>query len=231
MLTADEQMRWWGMDMRSRRRRRWAISGFYVLLFAVLVGIGTTSRWTAHPYAVLLSMIAMGGVLGRLSIFGKNGPLKDRDRPYVQLGKMEYVRVTGLDERARYRFGVENFESASEAQKDELLNTNKVGTYWMLKDRDHTPWLDERELRERDNAERWALKEIIIILGSLTGIWFSQMADHGKLDGYSVVTLLLFVVLLAMTLPKARVLWTEPDPRELSGEIHMVDGAGCELSE
>ncbi len=30
--------------------------------------------------------------------------------------------------------------------------------------------------------------------------------------------------LLAQTLPQARVLWTEPDPREWSGEMEVVEG-------
>jgi hypothetical protein len=140
MLATDEQMHWWGIDMRSRNRRRLGVLGFYVVLFIALERIGAHGRWMMHPYIVFCSMIATALVLGRLSIFGKNGPVKERDRPFLQLGKMgEYVRVTGLDERARYKFGVESFDAASEEQKSELLNTNKVGTYYMPKDRDKTP--------------------------------------------------------------------------------------------
>jgi hypothetical protein len=222
VLGTDGQMRWLGMDMRSRRRRRWAVFGCYVLLFVVLDRIGAHGRWTAHPYIVFLSMVALSVVWEPSSIFGKYGPVKDRNRPFLQLGKMGYVRVGGLDERARYRFGVESFEMASEEQKSELLNTHKAGTYWMPKDRDKTPWLDEREQRERDSAERWALNQIIKILGGLVGIWFSEMGGHGKLDGYSAVTILLFVVLLAQTLPKARILWTEADPQEMDGEMTLI---------
>jgi len=217
-------MRWWGLDVRSRRRRRWALSGFYAVLFVVFAGVGTTSRWTAHPYIVLLSLVVAAAVLGRLSILGKRGPMRDRERPALRLGKIEYVSVSGLDERARYRFGLESFDAASEAQKNELLNTHWGGTRYMPNERDKTLWLDEREQRDWDSAERWALQQVIKILGILTGIWLSEMARYGKLDGYSVVTLLLYVGLAAMTLPKARVLWTEVDPRELGGELAVVGG-------
>lgn len=227
MLAGDEgQVRWWGLDMRSRRRRRWMVVGCYLVLFAAFLGAGTEGRWKAHPYIVFWGMVAGSVVWERLSIFGKNSPVKDlRDRFSIRIsGLGELVRVTGLDERARYKFGVESFEAASEEQKSDLLNTHKVGTYWMPKDRDKTPWLDERELRERDNAERWALQQVVKFLGLYTGIWFSDMARHGgKLDGGTVVFYLMFGTLLAQTLPKARILWTEPDPRELSGEMALVE--------
>lgn len=226
MLAADSEILWRGIDMRSRRRRRWTVFGCYAALFTAFVWIGTSRRWMEHPYMVFCGMMAVSVAWERLSIFGKNSPVKDlRERPSIRINGMgELVRVTGLDERARYKFGVESFEAASEEQRSELLNTHKIGTYWMRKDRDKTPWLDEREQQERDNAERWALQQIVRFLAIYTGILFSDMARHGgKLDGQAMVTILLFGVLLAQTLPKARILWTEQDPRTYTGELMLVD--------
>jgi hypothetical protein len=136
----------------------------------------------------------------------------------------EMVRVDGLDDWARYRFGVESFEAASAEQKDELLNGYKVGAWYLPGKFDQTPpLLDEREQRERDGVERWTRNATVGVLGSYAGIFASRAMDHEKkVNNLSVGLLFLSLSVLVMTLPMARVLWIEPAPEE-GGELVVVD--------
>ncbi len=79
--------------------------------------------------------------------------------------------------------------------------------------------LDERELRERDGAARWAMRWVGIFVACMSGTF---ARSHEPLEGMDVATLLWMVLVLLITLPQARVLWTEPDPREMSGEMELA---------
>jgi hypothetical protein len=221
MLATDEKrLRWWGVDMRQRWRRRVAVVVTYFVLF-VMIEMAMQSPWPEHPYWTLVSMMVstMGWVA--LSVFRKNGVVKSFEDPLGMRGSMAGTMfVNGLDEWARYRYGVASFEEASEAQQAELLKRYRVGTF--VVPAKPKPWtgLDEREIGERNDASRWALERIAIFLASYAvflGVWSKPIAPlevAGFLWSFSV---------LAQTLPQARVLWTEPDPREMEREVGLVE--------
>jgi hypothetical protein len=128
--------------------------------------------------------------------------------------------VGSLDEWARYRYGVAGFEEASQKQQSELLRKYNVGNYLAPPKNVDDPTLDERERAERDRISRWALRQVGTYLAIYAGLAiikehpFSPMANACDLWSLCI---------LARTLPQARVLWTEPDPRE-AGELRLAEG-------
>ena len=79
--------------------------------------------------------------------------------------------------------------------------------------------LDEREMRERDGAVRWSIRWVAVFLSGL-------IAHYGgtrrPISGMDVVADLMVIAVMVWTLPQARVLWTERDPREMGGEMELV---------
>jgi hypothetical protein len=154
------------------------------------------------------------------SVFRKNGVVKSFEDPLRMRGSMAAkMFVNGLDEWARYRYGVASFEEASEAQQAELLKRYRVGTFMVPAK--PNPWngLDEREVGERDGASRWALQRLGFILATFAGTLSVQRVPLPQITAGGF---LWSFCLLAVTLPQARVLWTEADPRDLSGEMELV---------
>ena len=132
------------------------------------------------------------------------------------------VFVNVMDEWAQYRYGVASFEEATEAQQAELLKRYRVGTFVYPAKPKAEQWtgLDEREIGERNDASRWALQRIGIFLASYAGILAMKSKPVAPLE---VAGFLWLFSVLARTLPQARVLWTEPDPRAVAGEMEMVE--------
>ena len=220
MLATDEKrLRWWGIDMHARWRRRVAVVVTYLVLFET-IEIAMENRWPTHPRWTLMGMVVLTSSLVLVSVFRKNGVVKSFEDPRRMPGSMAgKILVNGLDGWAHYRFGVASFEEASEAQQAELLKRYRVGTFAVpaKPDGEGGTGLDEREIRERDDASRWALQRIAGLLAIYAGILavkpIAPLVVAGFLWSFS---------LLARTLPQARVLWTERDPRAMTGEMEMV---------
>jgi hypothetical protein len=217
-----KRLRWWGLDMRPRWIRRVAVVGTYFVLFVLMVAV-TMDHWPGHPYLTLAAMVGSTMICKEVSIFRRNGVVKSFEDLPMRAGAKGMVLVNGLDEWARYRFGVASFEEASEEQRAELLKRYRVGTFAVpIKP---TPWteLDEREIGERDDASRWALQRIVYFLALYAGLVAVQSKPLTQIEAAGF---LWSFSLLAQTLPQARVLWMEGDPRELSGGIELV-GTGA----
>jgi hypothetical protein len=222
MLAADEKrLRWMGVDMRPRWRRRWAVGltyGFYCV-----AAVTVDSWFPSHPVAVFWVITAAVAWLG---VFRDNRLLKKFDVPQTR-DRSKKVMVGSLDEWARYRYGAAGFEESTEEQKAELLKTYRVGTYLM-------PWReeldsdlpDEREAALRDAVSRRTL----VLMGSFLVSWAAQYSSRMKhaehVSGLEVVQVLLSAALMAITLPRAMVLWEERDPREIGGEMELVGREG-----
>ncbi len=222
MLATDEKrLRWCGIDMRARWRRRVAVVATYFVLF-VMISAARDNHWPAHPYWTLMGMAVPTTIWVMASVFRKNGVVKSFEDPLRMRGSMAgKVFVNGLDEWAQYRYGVASFEEASEAQQAELLKRYRVGTFVVPAKPESERWtgLDEREIGKRNDASRWALQRIAGFLAVYAGI----MAVEKPVSPIEVSGILWSFSLVARTLPQARVLWTEPDPREMEGEMELVE--------
>lgn len=209
MLESDAKLvRWLGIDMQPRWRRRVAVVATYIALFAAIATSGES--WWGHPFLGTAALLAAAMVFG---VFGYYGPVKSFETPPAR-GR---IIVNGLDEWARYRFAAPSFEEATEEQQAELLRTYRVGSYLMpAKPLLH---LDEREERERDSAVRWSRRWV----GLFVACWAGSYACTSRtLSGMDVAALLMQLWVLIVTLPPARILWTEPDPREDNSNLKLI---------
>jgi hypothetical protein len=126
MLATDtKRLRWLGIDMRPRWRRRTAVVVPYAVLFVTIIVV-TTDPWPAHPYWTLLGMVVSTAIWVAVSIFRNNGVVKSFEDP-LRASTGSKVFVNGLDEWARYRYDVASFDEASDAQQTELLKRYRVG--------------------------------------------------------------------------------------------------------
>jgi hypothetical protein len=221
MLANDpKRLRWCGIDMRPRWRRRVAVVVTYVgvaILCAVAEEEGKAAPllWFAGAAACCLAWCW-------LSVFRLVKGFEEEKRNLKVRGFGEMVRLNGLDDWARYRFGVDSFDAASAEQQSELLNGYKVGMRYMLEKFDQTPpLLDEREQRERDGVERWTRQATVGVLASYAGIYASRAMNHDKVDNLSVALQFMSLSLLVRTLPMARILWIEPEPWQ-NNELGLV---------
>jgi hypothetical protein len=225
MLAEEQKLQWWGMDMRPCWRRRAAVLLTYFLIFSMGVVVSERMKTEAYWAAFAVGVDTMGIIW--LSVLRRNGLVKRfEDMPHFRVrGMGEMVYVNGLDQWAQYRYGVADFESASETQKDELLSRYRVGTYLVPRKLggNEAPWLDEREVKQRDSTERWTLKTAIVLLGSYVGVYIARAADQRMVKPLDVAFEFWMFAVLMMTLPQARVLWTESDPRESDGEMRLVE--------
>jgi hypothetical protein len=212
MLRAEEKRsRWLGMDMRPRWRRRVAVVVTYL---AFLVALGSSgAEWWGHPIVATVTLVFTIMLLG---VFGSFGPVKDFEGQQRAVGG---VWVNGLDGWARYKFGAPSFDEATEAQRTELLRTYRFGTFRMPTKPYMDESLDERELKERDGAARWAMRWVGTLMACASGTYANA---HHPVNGMEVAAELWTLLVLLITLPQARVLWTEHDPREMSGEMELV---------
>jgi hypothetical protein len=209
MDVGEKKLRWWGIDMRPRLRRRVAVLGTYCTLGA-LVGemphLARSMPWVTYPFrAHLLYWAAIGfsAMWVYVSIFRPNGVVKSFDEA------TEKPILVGLNFDARNQYGVASFAEANEEQQESLLRKRRLAK------------LDERERGERDAAARWAAGWITFLLWYAALQYLGDADLHRTVDRNAVGAVLLGFAVLAMTLPQARVLWTEPDPREM-GEMREL---------
>jgi hypothetical protein len=164
--TEEKSLRWLGIDMRARWRRRVAVLVTYL---AFLTAIGVSQGDWSHPLIVMVALVAAVMMFG---VLGWRGPVKSFEEPDAHTVPLK-------------------------AYSD----------------------LDEREMRERDGSARWTLRWVSTFLACLAG---GYAVVRRPVSGMDVAATLTLLWVLVVTLPKARVLWTERDPREIVGEIELV---------
>jgi hypothetical protein len=229
LASAAKKLRWMGIDMHPRWRRRVAVIATYAI-FAVLIVVAAAeiddgTYFKAHHLLALWALTLPTAGWLFLSVFRPNGVVKRFDDAPPARSEKGYVILGCLDDWARYRYGAAGFEQATEEQQKELLRIYRVGNYRVrVKPKSEgqaaaEPWkLDEREIAERDRISRWALNRIGFFLSIAAGTTMSGRVPWLSSD---VSTCLWSFALLALTLPQARVLWIEPDPRD-SGELTLA---------
>lgn len=226
MLKPEKNLRWLGIDMRARWRRRVAVLVTYFALFMVAATIKGGGCW-GHPF---LTMVVLGLAVQFLGVFSYFGPVKPFEDAPPGSPKSKYIYVHGLDDLARYRYDVASYESATSEQQSDLLQTYHVGLrlYPRKPSQDGQSglneqfWLDEREKNERIEARQWALRWLITMIAVSTGQYLCRHSDPTR---FEVAGDLYWLSTLAITLPAARILWTEADPRESLAEIELVPNA------
>lgn len=223
MLKPEKNLRWLGIDMRSRWRRRAAVVVTYTAFIAA-VSAAQDDRWD-HPF---LTMFLLGAVVQFLGVFSPTfGPVKPFDDLSPNRQQSKYVFVHGLDSARDHRYDVANYDAATPEQQSDLLQTYHVGlrVYPRKQSQDGQYglsaklWLDEREKGERAEAQQWARRWVTTMLAVVTGQYIGL--HHDPTRG-QVVGDLFWLAILGWTLPAARILWTEADPRETPGELALV---------
>jgi hypothetical protein len=217
MLKPEKNLRWLGLDMRPRWRRRSAVILTYLAFITVVVKVEAGGYW-GHPALTTLVLTLAVFIVG---IFSGFGPVKSFEPPPNGSYGSKYILVNGLDDLARYRYDVPNYDAASDEQKSDLLQTYHVGMrlYPRKSSLNEQYWLDEREKQERIGAEQWARRWLMTMMAITLGRYLER---HTAPQPLEVAGDLLWLLILAQTLPPARILWTEPDPREAPGEIELV---------
>jgi hypothetical protein len=222
MLASDaKRLRWMGIDLRAQWKRQMAVVVTYAGFF-VLIALDMNDRWLVHPIRAYFFMILLTWLWQAVSpLRNGGGPVKNfEDLPARVIAKS--VIVGSLDEWARYRYGVVGFEEASDEQKAYLLRTYRVGNYVVPARPVQKPFLDERERAERDSISRWALSEIARYLAFASGGVIALMSKR-SMAPIEVAAIFWILCLLARTLPQAKVLWAEADPRNVE-ELRLATG-------
>jgi hypothetical protein len=114
---------------------------------------------------------------------------------------------------------VAGFDAANKEQQTELLSKYRVGNYQVPAKRLEDYRLDERERAERDNISRRVLKQMTFLLALFAG----SAANWKHPEPMEVSFYLWLFCVLGLTLPQARVLWTEADPCD-AGELRLAEG-------
>ena len=214
LATTETKLRWWGIDMRPRWRRRVSVVVTYAVLISLTVLIGGLGEM--HPLLAIAAVAIATGALRAISVFRNNGLVKSfEETSFNRIGK--YVVVGSLDEWARYRYGVADFEGANNEQQAELLSNYHVGNRLVPSKTFEDCSLDERERKERDSICRWALNRVAFCLAISAGV----SANWKHIEPIEISVFFLMFCLLSTTLPQARVLWTEPAPHEL-GDLSLA---------
>ena len=217
MLVEEKRLQWWGMDMKPRWRRRAAVLVGYAG-FIALLGLWCIDGLIAHPFWAGTVMMLASIAWRNVSVFRV---VKDFSDVLAQPRKTMFVN--GLDEWARYRYGVADFESATAEQQEELLRRYRVGTFVVPVKPGTWIGLDEREKKEKAVAENWTLRQLALYLSIEMYRFLRQASQHKTMDPMDAAMDLWSFWLLVWTLPQARVLWTEPDPRETGGEMELME--------
>lgn len=224
MLKPEKNLRWLGIDMRPRWRRRAAVIVTYLAFMVVQATVQDGGLW-GHPG---ITAIVLAGAVWGVGVFSLWGPVKSFDPPPPRTAHgSQYVIVNGLDDLARYRYGVADYDAANEEQRSDLLQTYHVGRRLFPRKPsldgqsglDDQHWVDEREKIERVEAERWAHGWLMTMIACYAVF---SIRRHKTFQPLEEAGDLLWFLILGRTLAQARVLWTEPDPREIPGDIELV---------
>lgn len=215
MLMDRKPLRWCGIDMRARGRRRVAVAGTYVAAFLTSAWI---ERWQGHGWwTPVKALFALMLAIEFLSVF-REGLLvrsfEDRPRPRVEqpFGRTMLRWAQAL---VRSRLVSRRFQSLTPEAQEAALQ--RVEDYFFSIQPQDVP--DERELEEQNLASRRTLNFLAVIL---VYVAFNTAMNGMRPRVIDEVSLLVSFLVIARTGPKAVMLWRAPDPREVSGEMEIV---------
>jgi hypothetical protein len=213
MLNEAGKLKSFGIDLRSRSRRRFAVVvtfGLYVLAMLV-VSVGADHSLTLQRYHLGIWLMFGLTALFSLGIFREGGPVKAFAEPVWRVRGMKggLVMVRSLDDLAEYRFGG-RFDALTEAEQDVVLRAYRVGNYLFPAENSRASTrLDERERIEKDRAYGATLAKLTRYLFYLAGFFAIRRTAASPAE---VVALMLTLGYFAVNGPKALILWDEPAP-------------------
>lgn len=220
MLSDDpKKLRFFGIDLRSRARRRALVFFTYFLFVFAMACVQTffdyhrvTSRWWTLPggFRELATMVVLTCAFSS-GIFRENGPVKPFGLHKLFARYGDRLILETRDDLARYLYE-KPLADLSLEQQAEVKRRWRAGKY-LAKDKPFfAPGLpDERELAEAGRAFRTALG-ILCFLLMVSAINLASRTANLHSDALMVEGLEL--ALAAYTLPKAIILWSEADPWE-----------------
>ena len=220
MLSDDpKKLRFLGIDLRSRGRRRVLVCLTYFLFLFAMAGVQTffddhhvTSHWWTLPggfwelAALMLVTCAFSS-----GIFRENGPVKPFGPHKLFKRYGDRLILETRDDLARYLHEKPLAELSLEEQA-EVKRRWRPGRHLAKDKAFFAPGLpDERELAEVGRASRTALGILCFLLMMSAG----TLARYGvDLHSGAATVDCCELALAAFTLPKAIILWGEADPRE-----------------
>jgi hypothetical protein len=210
MLEDGRSLRWMGMDMRARWRRRMAVVLTYL---GYLIGVSYCSDLPARGLLTpTTGLCALSAAVVFLGIFRDGGLVKPlHSVPQPAAWTERFGRWLNRVLWRRMRLPEVTYEAVvlkGDESMEELRET--LRTYR----------LDERELMERNQAFYWALS----FLGtcSVCGAVSAINREQGW-SAHQVTVFMLENAVMMLTLPAAIVLWRAADPRAITGEMEMVE--------
>jgi hypothetical protein len=226
MLMDGKPLRWLGIDMRTRWRRRVVVVLTYAVFFVVRAWL---DLWQGYGWLTpVKGMFALVLAIEFLSVFRDGLILKSfeevrrhgsyKNQPGAKFGMRIGKKMLTSRLKSSLRFQL----MSSTAQEEELKRVEqRVEQSFPYEIREDDPdGLDERERAERNHASRGMVRFLttMLICGAI------DAAMNGRSwKASDVVNFLLGLLVIVRTGPKALVLWREPDPRELSGELGLVE--------
>ena len=229
LATNETRLRWLGMDMRPRWRRRVAVMITYVAAFLASVGL---TNWRGYGWITPVeALFGLWLAMEFLTIFREGQLTKSfEERAYTDTERFGYrtVRKVGLKRgKAALKSHLEStmkFQLMTDAQQKEALQEAETRVEqsfpFTIPEDDSPDAPDERERAERSRA--W--KRTLLFLSTMLSFGAINAAMNARpWRSIDVVAYSLTLLVIARTGPKASVLWRERDPRELDGEVEMVE--------
>jgi hypothetical protein len=209
-------MKWMGIDLRARWKRRVAVVATSVAYF-IFIGWASELKLPHHAESWLI----LAGYLW-LGFFSVLAGIDWARAKWITSGD---VIVNNIDDWSLYMFG-KNFASLSEADKNFLLPRYRTGTHYLSARFSRDPairssaagWSDEREKYEYQKAVfrtvRWLSRFAMVSAGGYA-------VARNPIDGMEIAASIIFFVSAMQLGPRAILLWETPDPRD-DGELHLV---------
>jgi hypothetical protein len=216
MLKPEKNLRWLGIDMRSRGRRRVAVVVTYLVSICTA---GWLLSWRGSPPVTpVVALFGLFFAIEFLTIFREGGLVKGFQEPPPPFtvgasGKL-WLRW------ARFLVGrTAKFRVATPDKQDAMLERMEQSFPYTIHPNMPADAPDEREKGEADMASRRTLQFLSVVL--------LYNAVSAGMQGKNwtppeVVSMMLSYLVIARTGPRARILWREPDPRDTGGEIELV---------
>jgi hypothetical protein len=216
MLSAQEnRIRWMGIDMRPRWRRRTAVIVTYVTSLAAALWL---SSWQGDEWLTpVKALFGLFFAIEFVTVFREGGLVKTFQDPQLILGAAG--KSWGLRWGKFLMRSSSKYKYTTPEKQQEMLRRLEQGFPYTIQPDQSGDAPDERERAERDIASRRTLQFLSVIL--------IYNAVNTGMQGKSwtavqVVSAMLTYLVIARTGPKARILWSEPDPRDAPGEIQLV---------